>query len=330
MMTSPSTKETARQILGKAIRFFREQRRLSQRDIADRVGVSIGDYDDWERGKHAPPAERWARLCKMLHDDLAGMRATWQRAVNEDTGEREAARLARIPPTGPLTSKPFAGLDKIVTQPPASTPPKLQIVPPLPAEKPTLTSTTTDGTLIAVPETLVGDAFDLTEAYKMNLSLPAGWRGREAAEKRADFVVALLEREPTLTVEQIVARTRVAFGGVGVSPNTISTARKTIAAKKLREARKQEVAAAAPPSPRIEESKPVPNDKPRTEPPPPVNPLTANVETAMQLILDTIPNLATFTMSVTETGEVKSTYTTREVKVVEQTGTVTIRKKDGP
>ena len=88
MMTSQNAQETARQTLGKALRFFREQRKLSQRELANRAGCSPGDIDDWERGKSAPPDHRWGRLCNMLDDDLASMRPAWQRARAEEERER--------------------------------------------------------------------------------------------------------------------------------------------------------------------------------------------------------------------------------------------------
>lgn len=299
MMAKSSTQESARQVLGNALRFYREQRRMSQRDLANRVGVSIGDIDDWERGKHAPPENRWGRLCKMLHDDLAGMRATWQRACAEEARERETSKVT----TGALTSRPFAALGAMVVeapQPPPPPAPVLSIVPRLPAEP--------------VPETLHDDGFDLRPAYRAVAKLPDGWRTAEAIEERQRYARDLIARG--LTNEDIYKQVRVKFG-VGIGQESLMRLRAEVRESKTRTHQASTVPT-TPPAPPAPSPAPTPADPPR---------ISANdVEGAVRLILEAIPNLKTFKIDVDEGGEVHVEHTVREVRVIETRGSLKLKK----
>lgn len=69
-----------------------------------------------------------------------------------------------------------------------------------------------------------------------------------------------------------------------------------------------------------------------TGPQPVVAPaISANdLEGAVRLILETIPNLKSFKIDVDETGEVSVSHTTREVRVVESSGSMKLRKPGTP
>ena len=53
-------------ILGKNIKFFRSQRRLSQADLADKTGISITFLSNIERGNNFPLAGTLCSLAKAL------------------------------------------------------------------------------------------------------------------------------------------------------------------------------------------------------------------------------------------------------------------------
>ena len=202
MMTNPSTQESARQVLGKAIRFFRDQRKMSQHTLADRVGCSLGNLDDWEKGKYAPSNAGWERLCKALHD-LTNMRATWQRACAEEARERE---------TKAFGNKPFANLPTILT-----------VVPPQPAAP-----------VETVPATLHDDGFDLRPAYKAIAKLPEGWGTNEAKAQRQAYATELITHG--MRDDEVYKQVRLKFG-VGISEPVLTELRESIRAAQAREHR---------------------------------------------------------------------------------------------
>jgi hypothetical protein len=51
-----------------------------------------------------------------------------------------------------------------------------------------------------------------------------------------------------------------------------------------------------------------------------------DIEAAAQIVLSAIPNLKTFTISVDDKGEVTVSHTTREVKVVEASGSIKLKR----
>ena len=375
MMTKFSApNQTERQKLGGAILFFRQQRKLSQRDIAERVGVSVSEYDDWETGKHAPPPERWRRLVNMLHDNLGEMRATWQRALGEDQYEKDQQRAH----SAPLTNKPFAGLDKLV-----EAQPKLTVVPPPPPAPPPA----------PVPETLHDDGFDLRPAYKAVKELPEGWNTADAKMRRWDYARELIV-EGKLRTEEIISEVKRKFG-VGISPNTLTEIRDKVQDAKRRVTNRVERAVAhvvPPPTPSLPFEEPIMEAPPQpvvpvatpeqidyarmllrkspsmkiegsggldellkrkfgqtlevnilvqlqnearaqrvTGPmaavqPPPATVNENDIEGAVRLILEAIPNLRSFKVEVDDAGEVHVSHTVREVRVVESSGTMKLKK----
>lgn len=295
MVTNPSTQESARQVLGKALRFFREQRKLSQRDLADRVGCSVIDIDDWEKGKHAPPDTRWGRLCKMLHDDLASMRATWQRACAEEAREREGKSFG---------NKPFANLPAVLAKPPV-----LTVVPPTPPAP-----------VAVIPATLHDDGFDLRPAYKAITKLPEGWGTNEAKARRQTYATELIGRG--MRDDEIYAQVRLKFG-VGISDPVLAELRESVRTAKANEyAQRKGAPPAMPETPKpapapVAAAAPVP-----TPAPAPAPAVDTTIEDAVRLILEVIPNLRSFKIEVNDAGEVDVSHTIR----VESTGTFKLKK----
>jgi len=61
-----SASKTPRLCLGKAIRFLRETRKLSQRDLAGSSGIDATEISRLEKGKSNPTHETLQRLAKGL------------------------------------------------------------------------------------------------------------------------------------------------------------------------------------------------------------------------------------------------------------------------
>lgn len=53
--------------LGKRIRKYREERKLSQKELADLIGVSNSRISNWEKGINRPDADIIADLCRALN-----------------------------------------------------------------------------------------------------------------------------------------------------------------------------------------------------------------------------------------------------------------------
>lgn len=330
MMTSKITQMTARQTLGKAIRFYREERRLSRHDLADRVGCSVGDIEDWERGKSAPPDHKWGRLCKMLHDSLAPMRPMRQRARAEDEQDRAALRGAM----SPLMTKPFANLTLV---PPAA-PAPITVAPEPVNITPALIQVAPAPINVTPPETLHDDGFDLRPAYKAVAKLPEGWRSTEAVTARRAFATDLIKRG--WTNEEIRSEVKRKHG-VGIELTVLAKLRTSVREAAAAAHRKAREAAPMATNPSFMMSidtrapMPEPTTKPEPEPmpvvethivePPAAKPET-DVETVARLLLEAIPNLKSFRLEVSDDGEVSIDHTVREVKVVEKTGSLKLKR----
>lgn len=52
--------------IGKRIREYREERGMSQKELADKIGVSNSRVSNWEQGINRPDADILADLCRVL------------------------------------------------------------------------------------------------------------------------------------------------------------------------------------------------------------------------------------------------------------------------
>jgi hypothetical protein len=88
-----------------------------------------------------------------------------------------------------------------------------------------------------------------------------------------------------------------------------------------------EAAEAAPPEPPVVRTRIVERiaAAPIT-PPAKIASIDETLQTAIDLVLEAVPNLATLSIAVDAGGEVSCSYTTREVRVVESSGQFTRRK----
>ena len=262
MMTNPSTTKTARQVFGEALKFYREQRGYNQARVADICKVSRSDVDAWEAGRTVPDSKAWELLKKMVHRSLAQISNVRQQALGEADAERaivqrsmQRGQVSAPQPElrGSLTTRPFAEAFAKVPVLSIVPPPKPEPVapaPPPPIVTPPATAATTAPSITVpegVPATLLGETFDLTDAYTSVNALPEGWGTSEAKEARYLFAKQLLIEG--LDPEIIVAKTREKFT-VGISRVTLKKARAEIekdAAKAERKAQREAAKAAPPP-----------------------------------------------------------------------------------
>jgi transcriptional regulator with XRE-family HTH domain len=86
---------------GAIIRRARQEARMKQRELADRMGVHVTTVGYWERGKFFPE-QHWAALNKLLHISLVPPGAAESAAslepdvLADEFGEENAARLRRV------------------------------------------------------------------------------------------------------------------------------------------------------------------------------------------------------------------------------------------
>lgn len=53
--------------IGSRIRKYREARKLSQKELAELIGVSNGRVSNWEQGLNRPDADMLADICRALN-----------------------------------------------------------------------------------------------------------------------------------------------------------------------------------------------------------------------------------------------------------------------
>lgn len=89
--------------LGDALRLLRESRGLSQRSVAEALGVEPSVVSGWERGRRQPSLKRFGQLADHLEIDLGDLddalaltgRPAGRRGGDEEEVPLEPRRLAR-------------------------------------------------------------------------------------------------------------------------------------------------------------------------------------------------------------------------------------------
>ena len=93
--------------IGNRIRKYREELGISQKQLAEKIGVSNGRVSNWEQGLNRPDADMLAELCKALKvspssllgvhlmgvDDLDDMERKIIRAYREKKDLQKAVRI---------------------------------------------------------------------------------------------------------------------------------------------------------------------------------------------------------------------------------------------
>ncbi|MCL2223213.1 MAG: helix-turn-helix domain-containing protein [Oscillospiraceae bacterium] len=52
--------------IGTRIRYFREAKKMTQKQLADRIGVTNSRVCNWEQGTNRPDVDKLADICKVL------------------------------------------------------------------------------------------------------------------------------------------------------------------------------------------------------------------------------------------------------------------------
>lgn len=294
--------------LGQVITTYQKQRGYTDHAVCDFIGASEKLFGQWKAGVLVPDNQRWGRLCRMIHE-LKTFRQLWQDASNE----QEAKDLA---------SKPLAKLgDKFgsikLVPPPA---------PPAPEPQPEPTPTPPLFRSEEVPDdtALVGGTKP-PPGFNVGM-LPKGWRSTEQVQAREDFAREYIRQHPEATNAEI-REAQVAKFGMASAAKRMTEIKDDELAKVAKDKKRQEQKEARAADPyaaqRAAERKAA-----KAPPPAPKTPaelVAEAVAAASELLVDSIPNLASFTLTRDETGEVKVAYKTRVV--VEDAGTITLGSK---
>ena len=63
-------KEFKMKIFGKRLREFRKSKKITQQELADRLGIKRNTYSDWENGKTEPTFEILVKLADLFDVSL--------------------------------------------------------------------------------------------------------------------------------------------------------------------------------------------------------------------------------------------------------------------
>ncbi len=254
--------------------------------VADFIGASVKLYDQWKAGELVPDNQRWSRMCQMMRD-LRPYRGLWQEAL---------AELAHKDQTRPLVTNLGSKLAniKIVADPePAPAPTPV-------AQEPEATKARPEGFTVA--------------------NLPAGWRLPENVAAREEYARAMVRENPEITTAEIREAQTKEFG-VATASKRMNEVIEDELAKVAKAKKRAETKAARDADPyayqRTQERKEAKAKKAPS--------LQDNVTAATELLLEAIPNLSTFTLTVGSDGATKVEFKTR--KVVEEEGSIVLRGK---
>lgn len=324
-MTQLTTKPLDnRKELARLLVFARKERNNTVRQVADKLGCSQGRIEAYEDGRDIPTGHDWEMYCNVVSRSLRSYSGIRLAALADR--DREGDRK-REPP--PLKHNPLAAVAKLdITKPttvalppvPPPTPEPAPLPPPPPALKPTIT-----------------DEERGARASRALNALPRGWKSTEAREQRQSFALDIFRQRPNASltgadsVEEALRRTF----GVGMNPQTLSElreqARREIAGRpgivveatpqtleQLFERRSEIIGELQSTTTEIER---VLTPKPEAKSSTPED----NIRTAVELVLESIPNLLEFNIRVDEHGEAHVDYKQREVRIIENAGSLKVK-----
>lgn len=87
--------------ISKNILYFRKNAGLTQKELAEQLGVKLTSVSSWERGANAPDIETLYRICEFFHttlDEMYGVGTTSQMAANKTEGTPEEITSDSFPP----------------------------------------------------------------------------------------------------------------------------------------------------------------------------------------------------------------------------------------
>lgn len=334
--------ESQRKKLGNVIKHFREQRGWNQRRMSDVTSTPVATIEAWERGEAVPDGNAWRGLKGAVNRAFGAYTGTYHAALLEQEAADKAAkekkeqqkmnqRMPLVSSLGPkiesalgsVPQAPVIDLSKVRSSslPSADQPPKLHAVKSEPAPEPTQRTP-------AVPHT--AEERRASDGRRLMPDRPPGSMRHEAIQVRMDWARQQFRIRPAMPMrgpDGILALMRNRFG-VGLDPYTISEIKAEVQAEIGR------LPPSAPPGFVPKSEPPIAATEVVTPTPPPTErqamPKVAsegeNISAAVSLILDSVPHLKTFTITVDETGEASCSYTVREVRVIESGGSIKVRR----
>jgi DNA-binding XRE family transcriptional regulator len=291
--------KTAAQYLGEVIAWHREHSpHVSKLRIAAKLcGVSESTFEAWEDGRAVPNSREWWKLCKAVNHRLSEYNQLAQQARTERqesiaTMEQPTTNLRIV--TTNLGEK-LRQAQAAAAVEPAPTP----LGEPRPEPAPLKPGAIDPATGKRVPPVRKCDPALLT---------------KEAREERTKRARELIRENPSIRIEDVKKTLQAEFG-LSINESTISKI-KSEHAKRLQRAEER---AAAPPAPAKPKTAAVATARPAST--------EDTLGTAVNLILDAIPNLASLSLTVSAEGEASVSFAVREVRVIESAGKFTVGKK---
>ncbi len=322
------TAQSARQRLGEVLKHYRGDRNLTLRDVANRCKVSTQLVEEWEAGKQLPNGDEWKALCRGVNRALNAFTELYHRArkeADDDARERGNRSKEHMTPTTKINGI----ADKLAR---AIDAPQLVVVPP-PAPEPPRKGTA----LEQLGQTARGQGRD---GRKLPPVKPEGSYSSEAIARRKAYVRELFAQRPKMRTsgdDSVLEAVRKTFG-IGISPETVEAIREELRLEAIRGQLRAELLEQ---SPKPVEIKPVPpaahhpalDSFNRTAaeiaapaPSPTPHASTGDIETAVQLILEALPHLQTFTISVDEHGEASVDFQIRKVVITTDGGSFKVKR----
>jgi len=335
---------------GRQVRRFREARQWASKRLARTCGVAEDVYIKWETGHDLPSAKQWARLKGVLHALGSGTYSALYQRARAEQGFRDTAATSV---TTSLGEKLREAAPRIhVVERSLSRPIDATLPPPVPAPEPApAPPPAPPAPVLAVDDDEDEDeeeededdeeSADSPQSPQISLALralPDGWKVYERRTARRNWVRDEFVRAPSTPVSHMQERVRAHFG-VGVRERDIAAIRDEVA-QVLAAVGRQQAAARAAVSPEPVVPTPAPDlvlapvvpplpsqAMIRTVPPTPraEQELSQVLETATQLVLEAIPMLTSFSITVADDGGVDVAYTVREV--VKHSGSLSFGKR---
>lgn len=322
------TTRTARARLGDVLKFHREQREITPREVSRRARCSIADVESWERGATVPNGEQWKALSQGINRSLHAYNDLRLRALAEQEAEQQTITrsIAVHAPTNgtPQRNNPATKIGtnigaKLTAIGTGQTGPVLSAPTPAPDVR-----TVNPGQAVSYVEVRP------TPERRTRAQMPGGAMSSAEIERRKSYVRDLLTKRPkmrTSGADSVLEDVRRVFG-VGISPDVV---------EEIREQIKQAHALAVLPQTTIDlmnaeqaqreldaKFAAMTRAAQTAQPTGAVN--HDDLEAAVQLVLGAVPNLRTFSISVDEHGEASIDYTVREVVVRETAGSLKVRR----
>lgn len=320
------TAQNARQRLGEVIRHYREEREITKREVSRRCKISEQLVEEWETGRSIPGSDEWKALTRGMNRALNAYQELYLRARKEAEDEDRA----RAQPNNTNREQP-----KVTNNP------STKITTNLGAKLAAATAPAPTISIVRDPDPEQPSHAKITRAAM--LKLPKGWKSHEMLAKRRAFALDILRQRPNISgsgQDSLDELLHKAFG-VGLAHYTIAELR----AQAKREAADRPMPIASPPPmqwqpPIVPVAAPTILNVPALAKPlddasvqeriraeAAVAPAHAgDIETAVQLVLEALPNLQTFTITVDEHGEASVDYQIRKVVITTDGGSFKVRR----